>query len=60
MSITELQKWLKTIPLDLTATIDAREAYAGADYVIIATPTDYDPETNVLRHFLRRSRDQRM
>jgi UDPglucose 6-dehydrogenase len=43
----ELQKWLKTIPLDLTATIDAREAYAGADYVVIATPTDYDPKTNV-------------
>jgi UDPglucose 6-dehydrogenase len=43
----ELQEWLKQGPLDLTATLDSREAYEGADYVIVATPTDYDPRTNV-------------
>lgn len=42
----ELQDWLATKTLDLTATLDPREAYAGADYVIVATPTDYDPQNN--------------
>ncbi|WP_370260176.1 nucleotide sugar dehydrogenase [Idiomarina sp.] len=32
--------------LDLTATTDIKKGYAGAELVIIATPTDYDPETN--------------
>jgi UDPglucose 6-dehydrogenase len=42
----ELQDWLKNRTLNLRATLDAVEAYAGADYVLIATPTDYDPKNN--------------
>jgi len=42
----EIEDYLQHKPLHLTATTDAAQAYAGADIVIIATPTDYDPETN--------------
>jgi UDPglucose 6-dehydrogenase len=42
----ELEDYIKNKPLNFRATLDKHEAYAGADFVIIATPTDYDPETN--------------
>jgi len=42
----ELEQYLAEKPLNLTATLDADSAYAGADYVVVATPTDYDTKTN--------------
>lgn len=41
-----LSQWLAERPLDLTATTDGKAACEGADFVVIATPTDYDPKTN--------------
>ena len=42
----EISEYLTTKELNLEATLDAQVAYKDADYVVIATPTDYDPQTN--------------
>ena len=41
-----IEKYLSEKRLDLTATLDGRSAYANADWVIIAAPTNYDPKKN--------------
>lgn len=43
---SELERYLASVNLDLKATIDPQIAYSDADFVIVATPTDYDPITN--------------
>ncbi|MDX7817723.1 nucleotide sugar dehydrogenase [Aeromonas caviae] len=42
----EIESYLASRDLNLRATLDKAEAYQGANFIIIATPTDYDPETN--------------
>src|SRR5690554_192967 len=42
----EISDFLKNKPLNFTATLDKQQALAGAEFVVIATPTDYDPKGN--------------
>lgn len=42
----EITKFLETKQLNIKATLDKEEAYKNADFIIVATPTDYDPSTN--------------
>lgn len=46
ISDPDIENYLTNKPLNFRATIDKEDAYQGADFVIIATPTDYDPKTN--------------
>jgi UDPglucose 6-dehydrogenase len=43
----DIERFLRDEPLRLRATLDQLEAYQGADFIIVATPTDYDPQ----RHY---------
>lgn len=42
----EIEEYLSEKKLNLTATINSKEAYEGADFIIISTPTNYDPKLN--------------
>ncbi len=42
----KISEYLQTKELNFRATLDKEDAYKGAEYIIISTPTDYDPETN--------------
>ena len=42
----EIEEYLAGVELDLRATTDPQEAYSGARFVVVATPTDYDPDAN--------------
>jgi UDPglucose 6-dehydrogenase len=51
----DIEAFLKEKELSLSATLDAERAYSGADFVVVATPTNYDPDTN---YFDTRAVDQ--
>ena len=42
----EIEEYLQKRSLNLIATTDKVQAYTNSDYIIVATPTDYDPDTN--------------
>ena len=42
----DIEAFIKEKDLSLSATLDPDEAYSGADFVVVATPTNYDPDTN--------------
>ena len=42
----EIESYLRDVPLTLRATVDPADAYAGAEFVVVATPTDYDPKAD--------------
>ena len=46
ISDNEIENFLINCALNLTATVDKSNAYESADFIVIATPTDYDPQTN--------------
>ena len=46
----EIEDYFKNRKLNFKATLDKHIAYVGAEYVIIATPTDYEPETTTSTH----------
>ena len=43
---SDIEAFLKERELSLSATLDKQSAYAGANFVVVATPTNYDPDTN--------------
>ena len=54
----EIEEFLAREDLHLTATTDAEKAYKDADFVIIATLTDYDPKKKLFRHIFDRNGDR--
>ena len=53
----DIEKFLIEKELSLDATLNKSEAYEGADFIIVATSTDYDPESNYFNMFSRRHHD---